>query len=301
MRYLFVQKIPVIPLAAFLDHLDKKTPMPEHSVVITIDDGYKTAKTIAWPILQRYGFPFTLYVYPHSISRLPVALTWNDLREMTAYGVDVQSHSLTHPLLTHPHKPMNKKEYAAWIDEELVEPKRRIEAELHQPVTSIAYPYGGYDEFIVEHVKKAGYRMALTCDDGDVNDHTDPLRMNRRLVFRQTSLRAFTKYFTGRPLEVVGLTPRDGERVKDVPTVIRARIMNLGKIIPDTAQILVDKLGSHWRPVTIDPKTGEMQLPVTKATKRGYYFVSLVAKDRANSSLQREASWLFIVRRNISK
>ncbi len=301
MRYLSVQKIPVIPLAAFLDHLDKKTPLPERSVVITIDDGYKTAKNIAWPILARYGFPFTLYVYPHAISRLPASLTWNDLKEMSQSGVDIQSHSLTHPLLTHPGKAMIKTNYQAWIDEELTESKRRIEAELQKPVTSLAYPYGGYDEMIVGRARHAGYRMALTCDDGDVDAHTDLLRLNRRLVFSRTSLKAFTKYFTTRPLEVEGLSPRDGERVKDIPDVIKARITNLGMILPETAQILVDKLGGHWHPVPIDPKTGEMQFPVLDAKRRGYYFVSLVAKDRANSALQREASWLFIIRRNVSK
>src|SRR5262249_52766024 len=111
MRFLKVQRIPVIPLSALQDHLEEHVPLPDRSVIITIDDGYKTAKEIAWPILKHYGFPFTLYVYPHAISRLPTALTWDDLREMSAQGVDIESHSLTHPLLTHPGKPMNKKDY----------------------------------------------------------------------------------------------------------------------------------------------------------------------------------------------
>jgi len=71
----------------------------------------------------------------------------------------------------------------------------------------------------------------------------------------------------------------------------------LESILPETAQILVDKLGNHWHPVPIDPKTGELKFEVPKAERRGYYFVSLVAKDRANSALQREASWLFIIKK----
>ena len=168
-------------------------------------------------------------------------------------------------------------------------------------MTSIAYPYGGYDELIVERTRQAGYRTATTCDDGDVDANTDPLLLNRRLVFRQTSLKTFTHYFVARPLQIEGLSPRDGERVKDIPKEIKARILNLEKIMPETAQILVDKLGRHWQPAPIDPKTGELTFPISQATRRGYYFVSLVAKDRAFPSLQREASWLFIVRRNISK
>jgi len=270
MRYLYVQKIPVIPLAALLDHFEKKTPLPERSVVITIDDGYKTAKDVAWPILARYHFPFTLYVYTHAISRLPASLKWNDLRAMAAFGVDIQSHSVHHPLLTHPGKPMTRKDYRAWVDEELVQSKRKIEDELHQPVTSIAYPYGGYDELIVEKTGRAGYKMALTCDDGDVTSTTNPLLLNRRLVFRQTSLKSFVQYFRALPIEMGGLSPQDGERVKDIPKEIRARILNLKNIMPETAQILVDKLGRHWQPAHIDPQTGELRFPVGQATRRGY-------------------------------
>jgi len=84
---------------------------------------------------------------------------------------------------------MNKQDYVTWIDKELAESRHTLEEKLHQPVTSLAYPYGGYDELIVERTRLAGYKTATTCDDGDVDDHTDPLRLNRRLVFRQTSLK----------------------------------------------------------------------------------------------------------------
>jgi peptidoglycan/xylan/chitin deacetylase (PgdA/CDA1 family) len=302
MRFLYVQKIPIIPLSALEDHLSKKTPLPDRSVVITIDDGYKTAKDIAWPVFKRYGYPFTLYVYPHAVNRFPSALTWDDLRLMARQGVDIQSHSLTHPLLTHPGKPMNRKNYHAWIEEELAGSKRRIETELQQPVTSIAYPYGGYDQYIAERARALGYHAALTCDDGDVAGFTDPYRLNRRLVFRQTSLQAFARSLNQRPLQVTAQSPADGERVKEIPKEIRARILDVEKILPESAQIQVDKVGRHWMPVPIDPKTGEMTFALPRsATRRGYYFVSLVAKDRANPALLREASWLFIVRRNTSK
>jgi len=302
MRFLSVQKIPVIPLRALEDYLYKKSPLPDRSVVITIDDGYQSAKGIAWPVFRRYGYPFTLFVYPHAVGRYSSALTWDDLRLMARQGVDIQSHSMTHPLLTHPGKPMNRKDYHAWIEEELAGSKRRIEMELQQPVTSIAYPYGGYDQYIVERTRAVGYRSAFTCDDGDVAGFTDPYRLNRRLVFRQTSLKAFVTSLSERPLPVTALSPADGERVKDIPIKIRARILNVGNILPESAQILVDKVGRHWMPAPVDPKTGEMTFDVPPSvTRRGYYFVSLTAKDRANPTLLREASWLFIVRKNISK
>ena len=221
---------------------------------------------------------------------------------MARQGVDIECHSMTHPLLTHPGKPMNKKVYYDFIEEELAGSKKRIEKELGQPVTSIAYPYGGYDQYIVERTRAIGYRSGLTCDDGDVAGFTDPYRLNRRLVFRQTTLRAYARSLNQRPLQMDSLSPADGERVKKFPKEIRARILDIEKILPETAQILVDKVGRHWVPASVDPKTGEMIFMVPpSATKTGYYFVSLMAKDRTNPALLREASWLFIIRRNASR
>jgi peptidoglycan/xylan/chitin deacetylase (PgdA/CDA1 family) len=302
MRYLWIQKIPVIPLSRLTEYLQGKTTLPERAVVITIDDGYKTANDIAWPILKRYGFPVTLYVYPYAVSHLRGSLTWEQVRQLSAQGVDIESHSFTHPLLTHPGKPMNKKDYELFVEHELVDSKKRLEQEIGHPVTSLAYPYGGYSEFIMERTHAAGYQTALTCDDGDVAVYTDPLRLNRRLVFRQTSPKAFVQYFRAKPIRLADLSPRDGERVKDIPKEIQARIVNPGQIQLETAQILVDKVGGRWRPIAIDVKTGLMRFPVpAAASRRGYYFVSLVAKDHTDPTLQREASWLFIVRRNVSK
>ncbi len=301
LRYLYVQKIPVISMQQYLDHREKNTPLPERSVIITIDDGYKTAKTIAWPILKKYKFPFVLYVYPQAISRLPSALTWEDLKEMSAAGVEIQSHSLTHPLLTHPGKAMSRADYVAWLDQELQESKARLESHLGKPVTSLAYPYGGYDELIVERTRQAGYKVALTCDDQDVTGKSDALLLGRRLVFRGTSKKAFVQYFRSKPIEVAELNPRDGERTKGIPTEIRAKILNIKDIIPESAQILVDKFGKDWHVAPIDAKTGELRFIVPKKDRHGFHFVTLVARDRLNPALQREASWSFIVKRNVSK
>src|SRR6185312_3881387 len=130
LRFLQVQKIPVISLPFWMRHRCDPRSLPPRSVIITIDDGYKTAKTKAWPLLKRYGFPFTVFIYPEAISRHPSALTWDDLKEMAA-GVDVESHSYTPPLLTHPGRAMSPSAYRAWLDHELRDSKTDLERHLH--------------------------------------------------------------------------------------------------------------------------------------------------------------------------
>ncbi|HVO33260.1 MAG TPA: polysaccharide deacetylase family protein, partial [Elusimicrobiota bacterium] len=301
MRFLSVQHIPVVSMADALAALDGKGNLPERAVVVTIDDGYETALTKAWPVLHHFRFPFTLFVYPEAIGRHGSALTWDQLRFLQRHGVDIESHSLTHPLLTHPGRAMSRLEYAAWLDHELADSKKRLEDELHQPVTVIAYPYGGYDERVVERTRKAGYIAALTCDDGDVTRFTDRLHLNRRLVFHRTTLKKYANYFDGRPLIVSDLEPRDGERVSLPPERISARIINWKSILPDSVSVMVDKLGRRPLHGIFDPATGRLTIPLPPNHHHGYFFVSLTARDREVPAIWHETTWLFIVKRNASK
>jgi peptidoglycan/xylan/chitin deacetylase (PgdA/CDA1 family) len=292
--------LPVIPLNRLVDHLDKGTPLPDHSVVITIDDGYKTARTKAWPILKAFGFPVTLYIYTQFVGHKS-ALSWEDIEALSREGVDIESHSVTHPLLTHPQKAMTRKEYIAWIDHELVDSKKELEAHIGKPVTTLAYPFGGYDERIVERTKKAGYLAALTCDDGNVTRNTDPWHLNRRLVYHHVKPREFAEYFPDHTLQVADLYPRDGERIRQPLSEVRARVLNVNQILPGSVRVFIDKLGRHALAVKVDPRTGQFEIPLPPEPKKGYYFVSLFARDRTDPSLRREASWLFIISGNPSK
>ena len=51
----------VLGLVEALDLLDADA-VPPKATVITIDDGFPSVRTVAWPILQKYGFPATIYV-----------------------------------------------------------------------------------------------------------------------------------------------------------------------------------------------------------------------------------------------
>ena len=300
MRYLWVQKIPVISLDDAVAHLRLGKPIPDGSVVITIDDGYKSARTVAWPILQKYGFPFTLYVYPAAISKLRSALTWHDLRYLSAMGVDIQSHTLTHPLLTHPKKAMSPQEYAVWLDKELGESRRILQDELKKPVRHLAYAYGGYNEHVVSRVQAAGYWSATTCDTANVTRNVKPFMMNRRLVFSDTTTKAFVQGLRGRELTLIKQAPRDGEYVAEMPKTIAAQVVNRAQIIPDTLRIRVDHIrGAH--PVDYHPDTGELRFTIPPTSFRGYFFVTLTAQDRVNPSIRRQATWLFLTRKNKPK
>jgi peptidoglycan/xylan/chitin deacetylase (PgdA/CDA1 family) len=305
MRFLAVQKITVIPLARLSDYLHGRGDVPERAAVITIDDGYKSAWEKAWPILAKYHYPVTLFVYPQFISRHKSALTWEELREMNRAGAEIGSHSLTHPLLTNPPKAMNLNDYLFWLDTELVRSKGIIEGKLGHRIRFLAYPYGGYDQRVVERTRRAGYDAAVTCDDGNVDIRTDAFHLNRRLVLRGVGAREFSRYFHESALPVGDLNPQDGERVRRHLDKISGRIINWQEYDPKSAEMIVDKLGRRPFHIFPDKITGSFELSMPAKARSGYYFVSLTARDHYTTNHQtaaiRRASWLFIYRNTSRK
>jgi hypothetical protein len=97
MRFLKQNGYRVITMKEFFDFLDFKRPIPRKSVVITIDDGWRSAYDIALPILKRYGYPATLFVYTDLIMRSNKTLTWEHVSELAGSGImTIQCHTKTH-------------------------------------------------------------------------------------------------------------------------------------------------------------------------------------------------------------
>jgi len=296
LRFLKVQKIPVIPLSDLVAHIREGKPLPPQSAVITIDDGYKTASTVAWPILKKYGFPFTVYVYPNAISRFGNAMTWDEVITMSNAGVDIQSHTMTHPLLTHPPRAMSVQEYTSWLEVELRGSRELLEKKLGKPVQHLAYSYGGYDEFVLARTKAAGYLSATTCALAQADRFVDPFLINRKLVFSSTRAKRFARYFTSRNVHLKDLKPRDGQKLDTPPAEISAKVVFPEEIDTATIQVQVDKLGKAWHGMKYDKATQRISFKVGPTDKTGYYFLSVSAKDKQNPHITREASWLFRVK-----
>src|SRR5687767_9641835 len=104
LRYLEMTGYNVIPLRHLHEYVSgQRASIPKNAVVITIDDGWRSTYTEAFPELQKRKFPFTVFIYPNIIGKTANALSWKQIREMSDAGVDIQSHSLTHPYLTKRH------------------------------------------------------------------------------------------------------------------------------------------------------------------------------------------------------
>ena len=111
------------------------------------------------------------------------ALSWPEIREMSAAGVEFGSHTVTHRRLAGLS--------ASELQYELGHSKQRLEQELGKPITALAYPFGGrnaFDEQVVAIARQLGYRIATTYMPG-VNRvrSIDRFALVRQHVERDTS------------------------------------------------------------------------------------------------------------------
>jgi peptidoglycan/xylan/chitin deacetylase (PgdA/CDA1 family) len=148
----------------------------EKRVAFTFDDGYRSVLELAFPILDRFGFRATIFAatdyvgaekavdWSRSICRWHgtrheaelIPLSWAELRQLSAAGWEIASHTCSHPNLSLLSDDR--------LEHELNESRVRIEHELRVPCVSFCYPFGILDDRVIAAVQSAGYRHACTSE-----------------------------------------------------------------------------------------------------------------------------------------
>lgn len=140
------------------------------TLAVTFDDGFLSVLEWAEPILSRLGFPATVFVPTAFMSERQLlmwpefkswsetsfapelrGMSWDDLRQLTAKGWEIGSHTCNHRRLTQ----LSTHEARA----ELEQSRLACEEHLGAACTAVAYPYGDEDDQIAEIAGSAGYRV----------------------------------------------------------------------------------------------------------------------------------------------
>jgi peptidoglycan/xylan/chitin deacetylase (PgdA/CDA1 family) len=173
----------VIPLSSFVGFLERGEPVPRKSVVLTIDDGYRSTYEVAFPILRKYGFSATVFLYSDFVGA-PDALTWPQMKEMEASGlVNIQPHSKTHANLATRVAGETDAKYRDRMRAEIDTPIRLIHERLAVPSLAFAFPYGDVNETVVDLLKRDGVRLGVTVTPGGNGFYAYPFMLRRSMVF----------------------------------------------------------------------------------------------------------------------
>jgi peptidoglycan/xylan/chitin deacetylase (PgdA/CDA1 family) len=242
----------VLSLSEIAERLRNRESLPANAVAITIDDGYRDAYEVAFPVLEEFGFAATLFAVTDFLDRkcwlwtdlmrfvlsrtksetiaiefgnddrvearlggeidrletagrlnarlkrlpdrrkkekieavaaalkveippLPPAefapLSWDEAREMDGGRLKIESHTVTHPILTQIEQPE--------LDFELQASKSRLEAALDKRIEHFCYPNGTLDETVRKAVERAGYESAVTTEYGFNDERAEPFLLKR--------------------------------------------------------------------------------------------------------------------------
>jgi len=146
-------------------------------VGLTFDDGYRDFIHTALPILEQVGFSATVFAvagmlgkenyWEHWFEPRPrlKLLTGDELREISSRGIEIGSHSMTHPKLPDL-DPQT-------LDDEVGRSRRILSELLGEAVEGFCYPYGMLDGTSVRAVRRAGYSYACAVNsrvEGNVYD-----------------------------------------------------------------------------------------------------------------------------------
>ena len=194
MRYLKREGYHVITLKQFLEFTSLRQQLPRKTVVLTFDDGWRSFKEYAYPILKELGFPATLFIYTDFIGAR-IALTWPELKELAQEGFDIQAHSKTHDDMRR--KPTeSEEEYNRRMQVELVQPLAVFQQRVGAPARILAYPYGSHDEGVVKRVREAGYVAALDVRRQGNPSFTPTLTIHRSQIYSEMGLEDFIRNLT---------------------------------------------------------------------------------------------------------
>jgi peptidoglycan/xylan/chitin deacetylase (PgdA/CDA1 family) len=185
MQYLKDNGYHVITAEQLLAFLEYRQRVPEKSVLITMDDGYRSVYDIAYPILKKYGFTATLFIYTSFVGVSRMAITWDQLKEMQMSGFTIGSHSIYHSDLTRPKEGETQQEYLARINEELYGSKKIIDQKLGQNTYFLAYPFGYYDQRSIQTAREAGYKIAMSVKRGGNPFYANPLALKRDQILKR--------------------------------------------------------------------------------------------------------------------
>ena len=201
-------------------------PFSTPSVVLTFDDGFRGVWEYVAPVLAKRGIQATLFVVTdyvgktngydnqRNVPKLKL-MSWHEIKQLQQNGWDIQSHGRYH------HRLVELNE--AQLREELAGSKLALEQKLGTAVIFFAYPYGAFNEQVINAVESVGYVAAVTCQSGALpkGAGTGVYQLPRIMADQQRCLDSFVFRFSSAYRQLIVLrswAQRQTERDLGSPT-----------------------------------------------------------------------------------
>lgn len=155
--------------------------LPDKPVVLTFDDGYEDNYTNAWPLLREFGFTGTFYVMTSGPDTGNSGyMTPQQLAEMAAGGMQIESHSRDHPDL--------RGRDGDFLVYQLLGAQESIAVWTGHTPYQFAYPAGVYDEAVLTMLRSLHVQTAVTTQNGVLHTTDAPLELPRLRIRNTTDV-----------------------------------------------------------------------------------------------------------------
>lgn len=191
------QNYNVVSLSDIAAYFESGRQLPDYSVAITFDDGYKDNFTDAFPVLRKYRLPAAIFLVHDYIGTGNIfewdeidsdhrdtdvtVMGWSEIKEMAEAGIEFGAHTMSHPILSRIMPEQARRE--------IRESKKQLEQRLGA-ITLFAYPRGEREDFngeIMRMVKEAGFSCAVTTVSGTNDRNSDRFALRRTAVEKDNS------------------------------------------------------------------------------------------------------------------
>lgn len=182
LKYIKDQGYITLTINQLENYLLHNSPIPQKSIVITFDDGYMDNYSNAFPILKDLNMTATIFCITSDLDG-SYYLSKDAITEMSKYGIDIESHTVNH-------EKLDKLSYDEQL-KELKESKETLESTTGKEITSIAYPFGNFNDDTIKASKAAGYTLGFTTNRGLSDRDDNPLKLDRIYISSNYDINTF--------------------------------------------------------------------------------------------------------------
>lgn len=268
-----------ITAAELRAHLLDGAPLPPKPMMITFDDGWANQVDHAVPLLEKYGYHATFFVYPKVLGAGSF-MSAADAARLKSSGHDVQSHTWGHmPVVGKPGE--SAEAFAARFNDDFQRTGSWFTSHLGAVPDALAYPYGHYDTYTASVLAPNDIALAFTTDEGvNVLGSVDPLRIKRFSIFKADTPESFAQRLSGLPLTVTEIQPAPGDVVPGASATVSGRIVE--PVDRATVEVLWD---NEVVATTVEARTdGSIAFSTAQGGKQGFHWVALRARDASGQA-----------------
>jgi len=162
----------VLPLEQVIVALQNNQPLPDKTVVITFDDGYKNLYDNAHPILKKFAFPYTIFVTPPLISKANYQLNWQQVKRMASENASFANHGKHHNHLLSKNPEESQQDWLSRTMQDIEDAEKMLEKNIGYSLRYFAYPYGEFDKHLKTQLSAQGY-IGFAQHSGAIASYSD--------------------------------------------------------------------------------------------------------------------------------